>query len=72
MLTVAALFVVLLIAGRVMDELDWSELGWFILVAIVAVAAVVGLRLPLPFITAALSLLDVVLVIKVFKGVSLR
>ena len=68
MLFVLIVFVGLLIVGIKLQELAWSHVVLFIL-TLVAVSILVGVfRLPPVFLTALLALLDIVLVLMIFKG----
>jgi hypothetical protein len=73
MLIAGAFFIVLLVAGVAMGELDWRGLLGFVLTAAGLLGAFVLLGWPSAWYTAVLAGLDVVLVLWVFKGnLSLR
>jgi hypothetical protein len=61
-------FVVLLGFGIVMEELTWPQVGLCLLLAIGALAVIIALQWPSIVFSSALALLDVVLVLVVFKG----
>ncbi len=68
MLLVAILFAVLLFTGVVRGELEWPYFLGFLGAAGMSLGAILLMDWPLMWYTAILALLDVVLVIWIFKG----
>lgn len=68
MLLVLFVFIGLLIVGRVKDELSWSQIGVYLFLAVGALAAFIGFRWEPNLYIAVLGVLDVVLLLVVFKG----
>jgi hypothetical protein len=60
--------VVLLIVGRCMGEIEWSGIALVSLIVGVAATLVAYLDLHPVLLTAVCALIDVVLVLKIFKG----
>ena len=68
MLFVAPIFLILLFTGVVRGELEWPHLLGFVLSAGGALALILAMQWPLIWYAAVLALLDVMLVIWIFKG----
>ena len=68
MITLIVVFVALLIAGRVTDEVSWRGVGVCLLLVAGAFIACALLRLNIAIFMAFLGLIDVFLVIAIFKG----
>ncbi len=68
MLTLIVVFAALLVTGRVMDEVSWRGIGTCLLLAVGAFAACAVFRWNVAFFTTILGLIDVFLVIAIFKG----
>jgi len=67
-LFVLIVFVGLLIVGLYLQELEWRHVGWLLLILGGVFLAVAVFRLPSIFFTAILAVLDVVLILMIFKG----
>ena len=67
MFAVVAL-VVLLVAGRVTQELEWSLIGIIVLLVLSAAAVMIAMGLHPAFLTAICAIVDVGLILKIFKG----
>lgn len=61
-------FVCLLIFGRIQDELSWRQIGLFLLIGIVSLILLQVFHAPAFLYIVILALLDIVLVLIVFKG----
>jgi hypothetical protein len=59
--------VVLLVIGRCMGELEWSGIALVLLIVGVAVTLITYLNLQPALMTVVYALIDVVLVLKIFK-----
>ena len=68
MLIVAVLFLILLFTGVVRGELEWPHLLGFLVAAGTGLGLILLLQSPLIWFAAILALLDVVLVLWIFKG----
>lgn len=68
MLAALVIFNVLVVAGRIMGELEWSHVGLLFLLIACGLAAVVLLKFHPHALTVELGLIDVGLVLKIFKG----
>jgi len=60
--------VVLLVIGRVMGELEWSGIGFVLLMVVVAAVIMNATGLHPALMTAVYALIDVGLILKIFKG----
>ncbi len=60
--------VVLLVIGRVMEELEWSGIGIIFLIVVVVAVIVSATGLHPALMTAVYALIDVGLILKIFKG----
>jgi hypothetical protein len=67
MFAVVAL-VVLLVAGRVTQELEWSLIGIILLLVLSAAAIMIAVDLHPALLTAVCAIVDVGLILKIFKG----
>ncbi len=68
MLTSFILFIGLLIAGRMMDELQWYHIALCVLIAVGALLAFPFLHWQSNLGMAVLSVMNVVLILIIFKG----
>lgn len=68
MITLLVVFAAFLVAGRVMDEVSWRGVGVCLLLAAGAFVACAVFRWNIAIFMTCLGLLDVFLVIAVFKG----
>jgi hypothetical protein len=62
------LLVVLLVIGRCMEELSWSGIALILVIIGCAAALISSFDQEPVFMTAVFALIDVFLVIKIFKG----
>jgi len=67
-LFVLIVFVGLLIVGLYLQELEWRHVGWLLVIVVVVFVIVGVFRLPSLLFTAILAVLDVILVLMIFKG----
>ena len=68
MLIALLAFVILLAAGLYLDELQWRHVAVAIVVALGSLTAIVLLGWQPAFFTIVLCLIDVVLILAIFKG----
>ncbi len=68
MLIVAVLFLILLFTGVVRGELEWPHLLGFLVAAGAGLGLILLMQWPFIWYAAFLALLDVVLVLWIFKG----
>ena len=68
MITLLVVFIALLVAGRVMDELSWRGIGTCLLLAAGVFIACAVFQWNIAIFMICLGLLDVFLVIAIFKG----
>jgi len=61
-------FIVLLIVGFAMDELTWSNIGLCVLIAVTMFIVFGIFQWPFLIYTVVLAVLDIVLVLVIFKG----
>jgi hypothetical protein len=61
-------FVVLLGCGIAMDELGWLHAGLWVLAAIGTGAVIALLQWPFALLCAVIAIMDVVLILVIFKG----
>ena len=61
-------FIVLLLFGVLRETLTWKGVTGFVTVAVMALWAVIGMKIPTYFFASFVTVLDIVLLLKVFKG----
>ena len=68
MLFAPIVFIVLLVFGIVMGELTWAHVGLCLLLAAIAFVMIAALRWPFIVYFSSLAVMDIVLVLVIFKG----
>jgi uncharacterized membrane protein len=61
-------FIILLVAGWIKDELSWLQIGLLLLFVVRALGVFAALQWQTSFYIALIALIDVVLVLTIFKG----
>ncbi|QDU95890.1 hypothetical protein [Lignipirellula cremea] len=61
-------FVVFLVAGRILEELTWGDIGFLLVAAVVVFLSCIILDLHPMFFSVALSLADIGLLLWIFNG----